>query len=425
MAERTEVVVVGAGQAGLSIGRLLAEQGRDSVILEREAHLAHPWRSGRWDSFTLVSPNWSLRLPGFPYQGDDPDGFMPRAGVVRYLEEYAASFAAPVRFNTAVTAVTANPAGKGFRVETSAGPIDADQVVVATGMFQQPKQPIAPSALPASIVQLHSGEYRNPQALPPGAVLVAGTAQSGCQIAEELYLSGRQVYLCVSSAGRVPRRYRGKDIFWWLDETGFFGQPYDDAPPPKSRFAGNPHLSGKGRRAHAQPAPVRAGRGAAAGPRAGGGRRHAAPGAEPARRPGEGRRLRGQGDGDDRRLHRQDRPRGAAGGRRAGPCGMATPVSRSRSSIWPRRGSRPSSGPPATAATTPGCGSRSSTADGYPIQQRGVSAVPGLYFLGMHWLHTRKSGLFAGVGDDARHVAAAIAAQLDGRPDEARERDQA
>src|SRR5918995_1436166 len=207
MPEEIEAVVIGGGQAGLAISYYLTQQGRSHVVLEQATQIAPAWRYGRWDSFTLVTPNWTVRLWGFPYQGGDPDGFMPQADVVRHLEQYAASFQAPVRCGVQVTAVDPAQDGQGYRVSTADGATYvAATVVVATGSFQFPRPTPFSSALPPEITQLHSSHYRNPCTLPPGAVLVVGSADSGCQIAEELYESGRCVYLCVGRAGRRPRR---------------------------------------------------------------------------------------------------------------------------------------------------------------------------------------------------------------------------
>jgi putative flavoprotein involved in K+ transport len=232
-----DVAIIGAGQAGLAVSHELATQGRDHVVFERARRLAEPWRSERWDSFTLVTPNWAFRLPGARYQGDDPDGYLPRDEVVRTFEAYAASFGAPVVFDTEVQAVDVEPGGS-FILRTNGGTVKARDVVIATSLFQRPKVPAVAAGMPAAITQLHSRNYRRPEALPPGAALVVGTAQSGAQIAEELYQHGRTVYLSVGGAGRAPRRYRGRDVFGWLLEIGFFNQPIDPA------FAA-PHVSGK------------------------------------------------------------------------------------------------------------------------------------------------------------------------------------
>ena len=243
MATNTDTVIVGGGQAGLSVSFSLTQQGRDHVVLEQAARVAPVWRDQRWDSFTLVLPNWTIRLPGGEYRGDDPDGFMSRDQFATYIEQYAQRVNPPIRYGMRVTAVEAENGG--YLVKTGAETFQASNVVIATGSFQQPKIPSFSANLPAGIQQLHSGAYRNPQALPPGAVLVVGSGQSGSQIAEELHQSGRQVYLCVSSAGRFPRRYRGKDTVWWADAAGFFDRTADKLPSPKARFAGAPVVTGK------------------------------------------------------------------------------------------------------------------------------------------------------------------------------------
>ena len=244
MVERAEVTVIGAGQAGLAISYYLTQQGRSHVVLEKESQVGSAWRHGRWDSFTLVTPNWSVRLPGFPYRGDDPDGFMKRADVVSHLEQYASSFGAPVRFGVTVTAV--DPAPGGYLVSTADGDtFAAAKIVVATGSFQFPRPAKLADAFPPHIAQLHSSRYRNPDDLPPGAVLVVGSADTGCQIAEELSESGRDVYLCVGRSSRRPRRYRGKDAMFWGVALGGSDQTADQLADPGARFAANPHITGK------------------------------------------------------------------------------------------------------------------------------------------------------------------------------------
>jgi putative flavoprotein involved in K+ transport len=234
MAEQVAAVVIGAGQAGLAISYYLTQQRRIHVVLEQAAQIVPAWRQERWDSFTLVIPNWSVQLPGFPYQGDDPDGFMSCAEVVNHLEQYAASFGAPVSCGVRA-AVDAAPHGQSYAVSTTAGAYVADNVVVATGSLQFPKPSPLSARFPPEIVQLHSSQYRNPDALSPGAVLMVGSADSGCQIAEELQESGRQVFLCVGGAVRRPRRYRGKDFMFWAAATGAVEQTVDQLPSPGAK----------------------------------------------------------------------------------------------------------------------------------------------------------------------------------------------
>ena len=231
-----DTVVVGAGQAGLSMSRHLMLAGRDHLVLEARPTLGGGWQD-RWDEFCLVTPNWSSSLPGFPYDGTDPDGFMPRAEIAARMTRYASAIDAPVRLGTRVRRLAARPAG-GFRLETTEGPIDARAVVVATGSFHEPKRPPIAAELPKRLAQVHSHEYRRESELPPGAVLVVGSGQSGAQLAEELLEAGRRVFLSVGSAGRMPRRYRGRDAISWLSEVAHDGadmgsrcRPWKCSPP--------------------------------------------------------------------------------------------------------------------------------------------------------------------------------------------------
>lgn len=245
MDETINTLIVGGGQAGLSLSYYLGKRGIEHLVLEKAGQAAEAWRNHRWDSFTLVTPNQAFRIPGAEYQGDEPDGFMPLNEIVSRFEQYVDRYSLPVRYHTRVTSVEADEAGPGFTVRAEGVKIKARNVVIATGLFQRDKIPAYAVEVPAAIRQLHSGEYRNPQVIPSGAVLVVGSAQSGCQIAEELHRSGHKTYLCVGTAGRVPRRYRGKDIFEWLHLSGFLDQTPDRLPSPQARFAGNPQLSGK------------------------------------------------------------------------------------------------------------------------------------------------------------------------------------
>ena len=241
--EQIDTVIVGGGQAGMATSYWLTEAGIPHIVLEQAAQPAPVWRNHRWDSFTLVTPNWANRLPGAPYDGDAPNDFRLRDEYVAFLDDYATRFRLPIRCNTTVTAITPRDDG-GYLVETNDGPIEARTVVVATGMFQMPKMPECAASIAPHITQLHTHDYRNQQSLPPGAVLVVGSAMSGCQIAEELYQAGRRVYLSTGGTGRVPRRYRGKDIIWWLETIGFFDLTIDQFPPGSSRFDSIPHITG-------------------------------------------------------------------------------------------------------------------------------------------------------------------------------------
>jgi putative flavoprotein involved in K+ transport len=243
--EKVETVIAGGGQAGLSTSYHLKQLGREHVVFEQAEKVGNAWRNDRWDSFTLVTPNWSIQLPGAHYDGNDPDGFLKKNEVVAYFERYVEKFNLPVQFKTSVLEVAPLENNKGYQVKTNGKTFQAKNVVMATGSFQKPKIPAFSVNIPAEITQLHSGHYRNPNQLSDGAVLVVGSGQSGMQIAEELYQSGRTVYLCTGTAPRVPRRYRGRDIVSWLADTGFFDQTVDKLPSPKARFVGNPQVSGK------------------------------------------------------------------------------------------------------------------------------------------------------------------------------------
>lgn len=242
--ETTETIIVGGGQAGLAVSYHLKKLGREHMVFEAAEKPAHSWRDDRWDSFTFVTPNWTIQLPGAEYDGDDPDGYLPKEKIVDYFERYIEKYDLPVRFKTSVLEVVPMDGG-GYQVRTEAGMVQARNVVIATGSFQKPKIPAFASNLPIDILQLHSGFYRSPSQLTDGAVLVVGAGQSGLQIAEELYQSGRKVYLSAGFAPRAPRRYRGRDVFAWLVDAGFFEQTPDQLPSPKARFGANPQLSGK------------------------------------------------------------------------------------------------------------------------------------------------------------------------------------
>lgn len=215
-----DTVIVGGGQAGLSLSYDLLQRGVDHLVIERDS-VAHEWRNGRWDNFTLVTPNWHCVLPGYPYAGDDPDGFMKRDEVYDWVCGFADSFDAPVVEGVAVQHVEQLPDG-GFRVVTSAGTVIAKTVVAAVGGYHRPVVPAWAEDLPASITQVHSHLYRNAAQLPAGPVLVVGTGQSGTQIAEDLHLEGRAVHLAVGKAPRVARFYRGKDCMTWLADMGVY-----------------------------------------------------------------------------------------------------------------------------------------------------------------------------------------------------------
>ena len=243
-----DTLVVGGGQAGLATSYFLSRAGVEHLVLERRAALGGAWQD-RWDAFVLNTPNFSLDLPGMPYTGAEPEAFMARDDAVDYFRDYARKIDAPVRTGTDVTRIATSDGG--FSVETSDGGWRARNVVLATGAYQIPKIPAVAAGLPRSILQIHTHDYRNPEQLPDGAVLVVGTGQSGGQIAEDLLAAGREVHLAVSACPEAPRRYRGHDIIYWILQAGIHGPEYGvnaltvgQLPSPAARFACNPLLSG-------------------------------------------------------------------------------------------------------------------------------------------------------------------------------------
>ena len=237
------VVVVGAGQAGLAVSYELTALGVEHVVLER-ARVGQAWR-GLWDSFCLVTPNWTMSLPGAAYSGHDPEGFVPRDEIVRYLQRYASSFGAPVREGVGVDSLEPGPSG-GFRLRTSAGELRAGAVVVCTGAYQRPHRPEVAAGFPREMLVIDAEAYRSPAALPPGKVLVVGSGQTGCQISEELHESGREVFLACGRAPWLPRRPGGRDIVTWLKETTFFDTPLSALPSPAARLGANLLVTGRG-----------------------------------------------------------------------------------------------------------------------------------------------------------------------------------
>jgi putative flavoprotein involved in K+ transport len=221
----TTTVIVGAGQAGLAMSRVLTERSIDHVLIER-GEVANSWRTGRWDSLRLLTPNWQSRLPGFRHNGGDPDGFMTMPEVIDFLASYATTISAPIHDNTAVTSVRVD--GAGYRVTTTEGEWRARSVVIASGPCNIPKTPAVAAAVPQDITTLTPSAYRNPQQLPDGGVLIAGASATGVQLAEEIHRSGRPVTLAVGGHVRTPRVYRGLDIMWWLDAAGVLDERYDE-----------------------------------------------------------------------------------------------------------------------------------------------------------------------------------------------------
>jgi len=401
----SHVVVIGAGHAGLSASYFLTRAGVSHTVLEA-GRLGESWRSRRWDSFRLVTPNWTVQLPGTDYEGDDPDGFMPRDEFVARLEAFARSFSAPVETSTMVSSVERNGKGEPFTIETNRGARSATHVVVSCGMYQTVRRPRTAHRMSPGVMQIDAMSYRRPRDLREGAVLVVGTGQSGCQIAEELHESGRDVYLCVGKAGRIPRRYRGLDLSRWQVDMGVLDQTADQLDSPSDRFLGDPHVSG-GRGGHT----LNLHQFGRDGIRLLGSFKAA-----------DGHIVHLADDLDSNLAHADDycdafcrsvddyieqsgidapppddHNSDLAGG--AGPC----PDSPARLDLGQENIE--------TVIWATGFGFDFSWVRfpiydefGYPFQTRGVTAIDGLYFLGLKWLHTRKSGIIMGAEEDARHV---------------------
>lgn len=236
------VVVVGAGQSGLAMSGVLAERDVEHVVLER-GEVANTWKTERWSSLRLLTPNWQTRLPGLAYEGDDPDGFMTVAELVAFLERYAEHIDVPIRTGTEVTSVAAGETG--YVVTTSDGTWETDAVVLASGPFNLPKVPAVAASLPTGLEQIAALDYKEPERLRPGRVLVVGASATGLQIADELVRSRREVTLAVGEHVRMRRTYRGRDIMWWLDRIGRLDERYDEVDDlVRARHVASPQLVG-------------------------------------------------------------------------------------------------------------------------------------------------------------------------------------
>jgi putative flavoprotein involved in K+ transport len=237
-----DVVVIGAGHSGLAMSHVLRQRGIEHVVLER-GEVANSWRTERWDSLRLLTPNWMARLPGFSYRGNDPDGFMAAGEVADFISAYADHGSAPVLTHTAVTSVASE--GERYRVATTSGDWRCRAVVLATGAFGKPNLPRLAEAVPAGVRQLSAHDYRNPGQLPEGGVLVVGGSATGLQLAQEIQQSGRPVTLAVGEHVRLPRIYRNRDIQWWMLASGVLDQRIEDVDEPdRARRVPSPQLVG-------------------------------------------------------------------------------------------------------------------------------------------------------------------------------------
>jgi putative flavoprotein involved in K+ transport len=240
--ERTTTVVIGAGHAGLAASHFLSARSIDHVVLER-GEVANSWRTERWDSLRLLTPNWQSRLPGHAYDGPDPDGYMTMGEVVGFIDHFAALTRAPVRTGTTVTSL--RRVDDGYEVTTDQGSLACRTVVIASGACNLPAVPPLAAAVPADVSQVTPFDYRGAEDLPPGGVLVVGASATGVQLAAELQRSGRQVVLSTGEHVRMPRLYRGRDVLWWMSTAGVWDQRYDEVPDlTRARRLGSPQLAG-------------------------------------------------------------------------------------------------------------------------------------------------------------------------------------
>jgi len=405
------VLIIGGGQAGLSVSWYLTREGIEHVVLERH-HRFESWRNNRWDTFSLVTPNWQCRLPGWAYNGKDPHGFMLKHEIVEYLDGFAESFNAPLREGVDVTHVSWLD-GVGYVIETTEGTMTADQVVIATGGYDNPIVPPYADNLDASIVQMHSRDYRRPSQLPAGGTLIVGTGQSGVQIMDDFHLEGRSVHLAVGPAPRSPRKYRGRDATDWLYDAGTYAVTIDRHPDPiKALTQTNHYMSGRdgGKEIDL--------------------RKYAL----------EGVSLYGSVAGaygtsmaflPDLEKNLDDADRSYLGIRKQIDAWISSqdidaPEEPAFEKVWqPER--ETTSVDLREAGITSIIWAIGFRPDyswlkvdclderGKPLFNRGVTDVPGLYFIGLGWLNTWGSGRFLGIDEDSRYLTEQIVARQKGK----------
>ncbi|MFN3273175.1 MAG: MSMEG_0569 family flavin-dependent oxidoreductase [Paracoccus sp. (in: a-proteobacteria)] len=400
------VIIIGGGQAGLSVSWYLCAEGIEHLVFERHRRF-ESWRNNRWDSFCLVTPNWQCRLPGWPYRGSDPDGFMLKDQIVDYVDGFADSFDPPLREGVEVTRVWQQ--GGIYHLTTTLGAFTADQVVVATGGYDSPIVPPYAAQIDPAITQMHSRDYRRPAQLPAGGTLIVGTGQSGVQLMEDLHRDGRDVHLAVGPAPRSPRKYRGRDATDWLHDAGHYQITIDRHPDPaKALSQTNHYMSGRdgGKEIDL--------------------RRFAL----------EGVRLYGSMSGasgtkaqflPDLEKNLDDADRSYVGIRTQidawiAAQGIDAPVEPPFVKVWrpEREVTEVDLAAEGITSILWAIGFRPDYGwleldcfddHGRPQYQRGVTQVPGAYFIGLGWLNTWGSGRFLGIDEDSRHLAGHIVAR--------------
>jgi putative flavoprotein involved in K+ transport len=399
-------VVIGGGQAGLSASHYLTKHGIDHVVFEKKT-VAHKWKNERWDAFCLVTPNWQCQLPDHPYDGDDPHGFMVKDEIIAYVDRFVRKVDAPVYEHTTVTSL--EKFKDLFRIETSAGAVTANSVIIATSLYSEPATPRAAERLPEEIVQIHTADYRNPGQLPEGGVIVVGSGQSGCQIAEDLHLAGRKVHLVTGNAPRCARFYRGRDVVDWLADVGQYDITVEHDGMTKKKHDTNHYLTGRdgGRdidlRKFALEGMTLYGRMETVS----GGRMIFEPNLK-ANLDGADRVYNGINALIDRHISEKsiDAPEGTPYSPLWEPQGEITELDLRAegitSVIW-ATGFRPD---------WSFVGLPIFDGNAYPVHRRGVTALEGIYVLGLPWLWTWGSGRFLAVGRDAEHVVGQLADRL-------------
>jgi putative flavoprotein involved in K+ transport len=414
-----DTVIVGAGQAGLGVSYFLQRDGRKHIVFER-GRVGESWLSQRWDSFKLNTPSFMNVLPGLPYDGPEPDGFWQRDELVDYFQRYVEYFRLPVRTGTTVVSIEQAKDEELFVVKTKIGKqaeesVLSRSIVIASGIQQTPKAPPIRSRLSLDITQLHTADYRSAAELPPGAIVIVGSGQSGCQIAEDLLSAGRTVYLCTSKVGRAPRRYRGRELLeWWID-MGFLDVTLASLEDKSISRAPQPQISGLGRHGHTVSLQSLARQGAVILGRLvdleGSTLILSDEAAAHVRFADEfSQRLKDNIDTYLMKAHitppaLEDDPADVSDSQ----AGCVSPLRR-----LDLREAKVSTVIWATGFTGDFSWIHLPVLDTEerPIHQQGISPVRGLYFIGFPWLSSRKSGIIYGIEEDAQFIAGAIAKQL-------------